>query len=82
MVDPDDKVVIIDINGTDYVLFKSSYRWDRRSELQDFDALISQLGSIEVNGVEESNVVTFTVGGVNYTYSTSTGVITPDLEVE
>lgn len=82
MVDADDKVVIVDIDGADKVLFKTdSSNWSLEY-LGDFTTLISELGSIEVDGVQQSNTVTFTVGEVDYEFNTQTGVINPDLEVE
>lgn len=83
MVDADDKVVIIDIGTTPKkVLFKTASSNWALEELNDFTTVISELGSIEVDGVQQSNTVTFTVGEVDYEFNTQTGVINPDLEVE
>lgn len=83
MVDGNDKVVIIDVDGIDQVLFKTTDdNWHLDISMDDFNYLITQLGSVEVNGVKESNILTFTVGEVNYSFNTNTSVITPALEVE
>lgn len=83
MVDADDKVVIIDVNDVSHVLFKATgANWYLESGVNDFRPLFTQLGSIEVNGVKESYTTEFTVGGVDYSFNSNTGVITPDLEVE
>lgn len=82
MVDADDKVVIIDTNGYDAVLFQiTGSNWSRENA-GDFNDAIAELGSIEVSGQLESDILTFTVGGVDYSYNTTSSVITPDLEVE
>lgn len=82
MVDADDKVVIIDVNDFNYVLFQiAGSRWSQENA-SDFDIAITELGSIEVSGQLESDILTFSVGGVDYSFNTTSNVITPDLEVE
>lgn len=81
MVDADDKVVIIDVDGIDQVLFKvTNGEWNLDTSMSDFNYLITQLGSIEVNGVKESIDVEFTVGGVDYKFNSNTSVITPNIK--
>lgn len=82
MVDTDDKVVIIDVNGIDQVLFKPNNSYWNLEGIGDFSDAITQLGSIEVNGVQESDNTEFTVDGVDYSFNSNTKVITPDLDVE
>lgn len=83
MVDVDNKVVVIVINGSNrYVLFQSTGgNWSRLGA-SGFSAPIAELGSVEIDGVLQSDILTFTVGEVDYSFNIATSVITPALEVE